>query len=265
MTDTPQRSIDGRNNPIGTWLSVGHPTVSEAVAQTDLDFVLIDTEHTTMSLETVENMARSVDAAPGDTQTVVRVPWNDPVTLKRVIDIGVGGVMVPMLESAEEAEQFVDAVQYPPDGSRGIAGSRATNYGTNFEEYVTNANGSIFTIAQIETERGLENATDIAAVDGIHSLFVGPSDLSGALDVFGHSDPDSLNQAIDRIVTAGHDNDTAVGTLTIDSESVERRLEQGFDFLIVGKDTSQLIVAARESIDTYERALDNRIAPESED
>lgn len=258
------QTTDTEEGVIGTWISIGHPTVAEAVASVDLDFILIDTEHTTMTLETVENMSRGVDAAQGDTRAIVRVPWNDAVTLKRVVDIGVAGVMVPMVETAEEAQQIVDAIRYPPEGTRGIAGSRATNYGLDFEEYVKNANGSITAIAQIETKRALDNVAEIAAVDGIDALFVGPSDLSGALGLFAEWESEEYQRALERVVAESHEANTPVGTLTVDHESVQAHVDRGFDYLIVGKDTSQLVGATRSAVETYESALEERPTSETD-
>jgi 2-keto-3-deoxy-L-rhamnonate aldolase RhmA len=250
-------SIESRENPLGTWLSLGHATVAEAAAHLDLDFVLVDMEHTTMSLETIESMARAVDCAPGETDIIVRVPWNDPVRLKRVIDIGVAGVMVPMIGSAEEARELVRSLRYPPDGIRGIAGSRATGYGRNFEEYVSTANGSILTIAQIETEDGLANAEEIARVEGVDALFVGPADLSGSLGVFAEWEANELTHAMESIIDAGNSAGVPVGTLTVNLDHIRTRLRQGFDFLIAGKDVSLLMSGIEEAIDEYRSALDS--------
>jgi 2-dehydro-3-deoxyglucarate aldolase/4-hydroxy-2-oxoheptanedioate aldolase len=208
-----------------------------------------------MSLETVEEMHRGVGAAPGTTEAVVRVPDDDPARLKRVLDIGVAGVMVPMVDSAAQAENLVESVRYPPEGNRGIASSRATNYGRNFERYVDGANESVLTIAQIETVEGLENVDAIAAVDGIDALFVGPADLSGSLGVFAEWESAALLDAMETIVDAAHDAGTPVGTLVTDLDDIEPRTGQGFDFLIAGKDTSLLIDGVTTAIDRYERAL----------
>ena len=251
-------ALETETHPMGTWLSVGHPAIAEVSASPAVDFVLIDTEHTTISLETVENMARAVEATDSPTDTIVRIPWNDPVRLKRVLDIGVDGVMVPMIDTAEEARELVEAMRYPPEGTRGIASGRAAEYGDRFTEYVENANGSFATIAQIESEAGLENVEEIAAVDGIDALFVGPADMSGALDVFGQDDPQELVDAMDRVIEAARAADTAVGTLTVSTDDVEGRIRQGFEFLIVGKDTTTLSTANREAREVYDQAVATR-------
>lgn len=257
MTRSLKQTLDDAAHPMGTWLSIGHPTVAEVSASQDLEFVLIDTEHTSISLETVENMARGVDAA-GSTDCLVRVPWNDHVRLKRVLDIGVDGVMVPMIDDGADAEALVEAMRYPPEGNRGIAAGRASGYGDYFSEYVTSVNGSIFTIAQIETRTGLENAEEIAAVEGIDALFVGPADLSAALGIFGEWDSETFTDAMQRVLDAGAAADVPVGTLTVDVDDVETRIQQGFDFLIVGKDTSYLTQANQEAREVYDEAVEEK-------
>jgi len=259
MSASLRQQLRGNDYPVGTWISIGHPSVAEMSASLGFDFLLVDTEHTTMSLETVENVVRAADAAPGETETVVRVPWNDHVRIKRVLDIGVDGVMVPMVESAAQARDLVSATRYPPEGDRGIAAGRATDYGLRFEEYVRNADGSILTVVQIETERGLENVGDIAAVDGIDALFVGPADLSGSLGVFGQWNSERFVAAIDEVVETSQSADTPVGTLTLATEDIPVRLDQGFDFLVVGKDMSTLAAANQDALETYQTELADRL------
>jgi 2-dehydro-3-deoxyglucarate aldolase/4-hydroxy-2-oxoheptanedioate aldolase len=258
---TLNEKFDTEADVVGAWLSIGHPTVAEVTAAQDFDFVLIDTEHTPLGLETVENMSRGVEAAEGDTETLVRVPSNDPVQIKRTLDIGVGGVMVPMVETADEAKQVVKSVRYPPSGIRGVASGRATEYGDDFKEYVESANGSIFTIVQIETQTGLENAEAIAAVDGIDAVFVGPADLSANLGVFAEWENSQLTDAIETVIDACEETDVPVGTLTVNPDDIEMRVEQGFDYLIVGKDTSHLSSANQAIRERYERAVSKETEP----
>ena len=250
--------FDTEANLAGAWLSIGHPTVAEVTAAQDFDFVLIDTEHTPLGLETVENMSRGIEAAEGNTKTVVRVPSNDPVRIKRTLDIGVSGIMVPKVETLEEAQQISDAVHYPPQGIRGVASGRATEYGDEFKEYVESANGSIFTIAQIETQTGLQNAGEIAAVDGIDALFVGPADLSANLGIFAEWENSRLNEAINTVIEASDSADIPVGTFVVDPDDIEMRVSQGFDYLIVGKDTSHLSSANDQIRQRYERAVSTK-------
>jgi 2-keto-3-deoxy-L-rhamnonate aldolase RhmA len=245
---------------VGTWVSLADPAVAELVAP-DADLVFLDTEHTPNSLETLTNCARAVDAA-GATDAdatpalpIARVPWNDPVRIKRVLDTGVAGVMIPMIESAEGARQAVAACRYPPDGDRGIATARASAYGRHFEAYVDRANEATLTILQIETAAGVENAADIAAVDGVDALFVGPADLSASLGVFGEWSDPALLDAISRVLEAGAATETPVGTLGADPEQVRALGSLGFDFLVAGVDTSILLAGVDEAITAARETL----------
>lgn len=256
MSEGLKEAFDRKQHLSATWVSVGSPTVAEASATRPFDFVLIDTEHTTTTLETVENMHRAVEAVEGDTGTVIRVPWNDPVYLKRVLDVGVSGVMVPMIDTRSEAEALVDSVRYPPEGSRGIASGRASGYGSRFREYVAEGDDTFVTIAQIETREGLSNAEAIASVDGIDALFAGPADLSGALDLFGQWDHPEFLDAMDRVIEAAHAAGIPVGTLTVQPEEAPARVEKGFDYQIIGKDTTYLTDSHDAALDLYRQATD---------
>lgn len=235
------------------WVSLGHPRVAEIVALAGYDFVIVDIEHTPMGLETLDDVVRAVELH--DVPVVVRVPWNDPVDLKRVLDIGVAGVMIPMVETAGAAEEAVDAMTYPPDGMRGVAGSRATKYGLEFGEYLESADEGLVTILQIETEEGVENAGAISAVDGVDSLFVGPSDLSASLGVAGEWEDETVLEAIDGVLGA---SEVPVGSLAVTDEGIERWVERGFDWVIAGVDSRNLLAASQSTNEAFERAAARR-------
>jgi 2-keto-3-deoxy-L-rhamnonate aldolase RhmA len=255
MSNRLRRRLAAREPLLGTWLSLPAPAVAEIGASLGYDFGLIDTEHTPLTLETVTELVRAIEAADGETEAMVRVPWNDPVELKRVLDVGVGGVMVPMVDTAEQAKDVVAATRYPPEGERGIAAGRAAGYGLDFEGYVERADDQVVRIVQIESERGVANAAEIAAIEGIDALFVGPADLSAALGAFGEPGSDVFAEAISRVIEAGDATDTPVGTLAIETDEIETRVEQGFDFLIAGLDAAHLIEGNRRAKRAYESAL----------
>jgi 2-keto-3-deoxy-L-rhamnonate aldolase RhmA len=235
------------------WVSLGHPRVAEIVALAGYDFVIVDIEHTPMSLETLDDVVRAIELR--GVPTVVRVPWNDPVELKRVLDIGVAGVMIPMVETAEAAEEAVDAMTYPPDGMRGVAGSRATSYGLEFGKYLENADDDLVTILQIETLPGVENAGEISRVEGVDSLFVGPSDLSASLGVAGDWEDEAVLGAIDDVLEA---SEVPVGSLAVTDEGIEQWVEQGFDWVIAGVDSRNLLAASQSTNEAFERAVERR-------
>ncbi len=237
----------------GSWISIGHPQVAEITSLLGFDFAVIDTEHAPNGLETVENLVRAVEC--GGSTAIVRVPWNDPVRIKRTLDVGAAGLLIPMVETEDEAQAAVEAMRYPPDGIRGMASSRASAYGLRFEEYVETANEELLTILQIETERGVTNAADIAAVEGVDALLIGPADLSASLGSLGNWEDATVTGAIDTVLD---DSDVPVGTLAVTNDDIERWVGQGFDFLIVGVDTNYFARSAREAKETYEDAIDRR-------
>lgn len=237
----------------GSWVSIGHPQVAELTAMLGFDFVVIDTEHAPIGIETVEDLIRAVEC--GGSTPIVRVPWNDPVRIKRALDVGPAGLLVPMIETEAEARRAVEAMSYPPAGVRGIAGARASAYGLQFEEYVESADERLLTILQIESERGVANAPDIAAVEGVDALLVGPADLSASLDSRGDWETPVVTDAIDTVLDA---SEIPVGTLAVTNDGIERWVSRGFEFVITGVDTGYLTRSASEAKSTFEAAIERR-------
>ena len=260
MTDDP--SVAGlratlRENPAGHWLSTPSPQIAEQLALTDADFVVIDTEHAPTDIESVEAAVRAVDAANArgegdrgerDTAAVVRVAWNDHVRIKRVLDTGAAGVMAPQVNTVEQAAAFVEAARYPPEGRRGVAGTRASGYGRDLDDYYEHANDRVATIAQIETETAVENAADIAAVDGLDALLVGPADLSADLGVFGDYESDRFLAAVEAVLA---DSTVPVGTLATSPAEIDHWASAGYDYQIVGVDAGYVAAGAEAALERY--------------
>jgi 2-keto-3-deoxy-L-rhamnonate aldolase RhmA len=247
-----RRLADGQ--PVtGYWTTLGDPSVPELVSGSGFDFVVVDTEHTPSSLETVADCLRAVDATEGETADVVRVPWNDHVRLKRVLDLDPDGVMVPMVSTPEEAREFVAATRYPPRGRRGIGVGRAAEYGRDVGGQVERDDSALVRIAQIETEEGVEHVADIAAVDGLGALFVGPADLSAAVGSFGDFGK-PFEASVSRVLDAGASAGTPVGTLATSPADVERWVEWGFDYVICGVDVLDLVRGADAALEAHEAA-----------
>ena len=254
MTRTRLQDRLAAGDPVvGYWTTFADPAVQELVAGTDFDFVVVDTEHTPLGLETVAGSLRAVDAADGDAAGVVRVPWNDTVRIKRVLDLDPDGVIAPMVSTPDEAAGFVDATRYPPDGTRGIGLGRSAGYGHDVAGQVERDDAGLVRIAQIETESGVESVDEIAAVDGLDALFVGPGDLSAALGSFGDYDG-AFAAAVERVLDAGSAEETPVGTLATSPDGVEEWLDRGFDFVVCGVDALDLIRAVEESLAAHETA-----------
>ena len=249
MTEFKRRLRDG-DPVVGHWLSIADPTVAEICGR-DADFVVVDTEHAPTGIESVANAARAVDAA-GDAAALARVAWNDPVRIKRVLDTGVSGVLVPMVETPDEARKAVEAVRYPPEGVRGIAGSRANDYGRDLDAAVESAGDDLVTVVQVETERAVENVAATAAVEGIDALLVGPADLSGSLGIFGEYDSERFEAAVGDVLDAAHESDTPVGTLATNDAEIGLWADYGYDYQVVGTDAGYLAAGAAQARRTYE-------------
>lgn len=239
---------------IGTWVSLSDPTVAEIAANGPFDFVVIDTEHTPLGLESVVNCLRAIDA--GGAQPIVRVPWNDPVRIKRLLDLGPEGLLIPMVNTESEATDAVEATRYPPTGIRGVAGGRAGTYGLTMGEYVEETHENLTRIPQIETAEAVENAEAIAATDGVDALFVGPADLSASLDLFGQWEDEQFLSNVDTIIAAGNAAGIPVGTLVASPQQLSILGDRGFDYLIVGVDTSVLLAGYFELFDSATSVLD---------
>jgi len=238
-------------SPVGSWVSLGAPAAAEAAGGLGFDFLVVDTEHTPLSVESAGELVRAVDAA-GDTDTVVRVPENDTTQVKRALDLGASGVMAPNIERAAAAESLVSATRYPPEGVRGVAGSRANGYGAHTKEYFETANDAIAVLPQIESAAGVENAEDIARVDGVDTLFLGPADLSANLGCFGEYDDPAFRDALDRVLAAGEAAGIPVGTLATSPAEIDMWHDRGLDYLIAGTDIGYLREGARAAREHFE-------------
>ncbi|MEZ5277338.1 MAG: aldolase/citrate lyase family protein [Opitutaceae bacterium] len=234
-----RREILERKTRIGTFLNTGSPIAVELAAQSGLDWILIDLEH---GMGDWDRLPSLLMAATGrGAVPVVRIPQLRQELFKRAFDMGALGVMVPYIETAEQAADAVRFSRYPPRGVRGVAKfNRAAKFGACFEEWLARSHEATLVIAQIETATGLKNVDAIAAVEGIDVLFVGPLDLSVSLGIpqqYNH--PDFL-AAKARVVDAATKAGKAAGILGLDPEQTSNLAAEGFNFLAVGSDGGYL-------------------------
>lgn len=238
---------DGRRQ-IGLWCSIPDSGVVEMLAGTGYDWILIDTEHSPMTIEATLPMLQAAAAYP--VSAIVRPAWNDPVALKKVLDCGAQTVLIPYVQSAEEAERAVAAMHYPPRGMRGVAGiTRASRFGA-VADYTARAGEEICLLVQVETVEALGRIEEIAAVPGVDGIFVGPSDLAASMGYPGQpSHPEVMAAVLDavrRIGAAG----LPAGFLSLDPAALEAVAEAGAVFIAVGVDTAILrrgALATREA------------------
>ncbi|MEY4054812.1 MAG: hypothetical protein RL519_147 [Pseudomonadota bacterium] len=237
-----------RDGPVqlGFWLALAHPDIAEICAGLGYDWLLIDGEHGPQTLPGVVAQLRAIEATP-PCSAIVRVPGHDPVTIKQVLDLGAQTLMVPMVETAEQAKAIVTASRYPPAGERGLGGARAARWG-GYPAYVAEANAQICIVAQIETATAVANIEAIAAVDGIDALFLGPADLAATEGLLGASNSDALfeltGEALARIVATGK----PAGILSRDERLVQQFLDGGARFIANGIDSFTLAKGAGDGL-----------------
>jgi 4-hydroxy-2-oxoheptanedioate aldolase len=223
---------------IGLWHSLSSPLAVEILADAGFDWILLDTEHAPNELPMV--LAELQAMSGGAAHAVVRPAWNDPVIIKRLLDIGAQSLLIPYVETEEEARRAVMSVRYPPEGFRGFAGqARASRYG-RIKGYHGAANAQICLLVQVETRRGLENLERVAGVEGVDGVFVGPGDLSAALGRLGQPNHPEVVKIIDDMILRIKDAGSAPGILTGDPELAQHYIELGCLFAAVGSDIGLL-------------------------
>jgi len=233
----------GGQAPIGTWIGSASPLVAEAVACAGFDWAVLDMEHSPLDMMDLVHLLQAVSATR--MVPVVRVPWNDKVTIKRVLDAGATTLLVPFVQNAEEAARAVDAARYPPEGVRGMSSTgRASKFGT-VPNYLRNANRGIAVIVQIETVEAVGELEAIAGVPGVDALFLGPADLSASMGHVGQlTHPEVLDLMAD-VVQRCRALGKPVGAIGTAPEAVAQYRAQGFDFVAVGSDLGLLIQGAQ--------------------
>jgi 2-keto-3-deoxy-L-rhamnonate aldolase RhmA len=236
----------------GTFLNLGSSLTAEMAGQAGFDWVLVDLEHGGGDRQELLLQAQAMEGSPAG--TIVRIPWNDPVIFKRVLDLGVSGIMVPYVQSGDEARRAVAAMRYPPAGVRGVAAmNRACAFGPGFDEYFQAANSQLLTIVQIETGATLDHVDEIAAVDGVDVLFIGPLDLSVSLGVPKQFDHPSVRAAFTKVVTACRKAGKIAGLILGKEEEIERAIADGFSFLSLSSDGALVALGMRRIAAAFQR------------
>jgi 2-keto-3-deoxy-L-rhamnonate aldolase RhmA len=229
---------------LGCWLEMADPVATEMLSLVGYDFLLIDNEHGPGSLYQALLQLQAMSASP--TTSVMRVPWNDPVYLKRALDIGVEGVMIPAIDTAEQALAAVRACRYPPRGARGSAYQvvRGASYGIGAADYPTSAAENLLIVGQIESKAAVDNIEGIAAVDGIDVLFIGPNDLAGSIGCFGDLAHPELASLIGRAERAVKAAGKKLGGIPFGGLGAGDLYARGYDMVLAATDVGLLRDAA---------------------
>ena len=232
---------------IGTWLTLASTTAAGLMARTGFDWLTIELEHSPATLETAAN-SFAIIAASGKVP-LARIPWNTAENIKRVLDTGAYGVIVPLVNTRAEAEAAVAAARYAPLGQRSIGGNlHAANFETDASTYYAKANEEILVVVMLEQVQAVENADDILSVPGIDAFFIGPNDLHNSMGkppAF-ESDAPEFTQAIEHLLKMGRKHNVPAGLHVVDAAAAQRRLAQGFQFLAIASETGMMLSKAAE-------------------
>jgi 2-keto-3-deoxy-L-rhamnonate aldolase RhmA len=251
-----KKTLNDSELTIGSWITIGHPTVAEILANAGFDWLVIDLEHTTISIEQAGELIRVVELS--NTSSLVRLTNIDQDQIKRVMDAGASGIVVPMVNSADDAKKAVAATRYPPAGTRGVGLARAQQYGVSFKDYFSWQKDKIdgpVVIVQIEHIDAVENLKEILTVDGVDAFMIGPYDLSCSMGIPGEFEHPDYKKTIGRIIQIGNTVGVSSGLHVVEPniEQLNSAIEIGHKFIAYSVDIRMLDVSARNGIDVLRK------------
>jgi len=247
--------LRGRNITIGSWITLGHTSIAEIMAKAGFDWLAVDMEHSAITLYDAQQLIQVIELS--GCVPLVRVGTNDANLIKRVMDAGSHGVIVPMVNSKQDAEQAVGSVKYPPQGFRGVGLARAHSYGTNFEGYLKWNETESVVIVQVEHIKAVENLEAILSVDGVDAFIVGPYDVSASLGVPGQFDHPNVVAALNEVQRIARKLNAVAGYHVVypDPKKALEKVLQGYrflaysvDFLFLGESSRNGLMAIRKNL-----------------
>lgn len=240
---------------IGSWITTPSPAIAEILVAAGYDWVVVDLEHSAISIEQAGELIRTIDL--GGSAPLVRITSNSPDQIKRVMDAGAHGIVVPMVNSAQDARDAVSATRYAPNGIRGVGLARAQGYGSKFSEYLEWQKESAVVIVQIEHKDAINNLEEILAVPGVDGFIIGPYDLSCSMGIPGEFETNEFKNAMARILKIGLAMDCPAGLHIVepDLSLLDQAISEGYRFLAYSVDIRMLDVSARQGIDAARGAI----------
>lgn len=240
---------------VGTWLSISSPYLVEQIARTGLDWLVCDAEHNPMTIEDLANMFIAMAGTPA--APMVRIPWNNGEWIKRVLDAGAWGIVVPMVCCREEAEAAVEAAKYPPVGTRSVGGGRhkISLDGSADPDYYAHANEHTMVVVQMEHIKAVENAEEILSVPGVDACYIGPNDLAASLGMkpVGDSDDPRFVEAVGHILKTAQACGVAPGMHVYTVEQMNKRIAQGFRMLALSSEMGLMLSAITSALPRIDR------------
>lgn len=245
MSDTFRARLRRGDQLIGAVVTLASPDVADLLSRMGFDYLWLDVEHSAMGISQAQML---IQAAGGRCPCIVRVPENSEAWIKKALDTGCDGVMIPQIRSAAEARAAVAACLYPPAGQRGAGVSRAQGYGLSFSEYVARANADLAIIVQIEHTDAVDDIQDILATPDLTALLVGPYDLSGSMGLLGQVTHPRVIDAVERVRRAALAAGMPIGIYTDGADAARAAFDQGFALVALASDVAYLIDGARRAL-----------------
>ena len=244
-----------QNYSIGSWITLGHFSIAEIMAEAGFDWLCVDMEHSVIDYYEAEQLISTIEAK--GCIPYVRVGTNDSLLIKRALDAGAKGIIVPMINSKEDAQKAVDFVKYPPIGTRGVGLARAQGYGFSFEKYAKKVNDQTIVIAQIEHIDAVNNLEEILGIDGIDGTIIGPYDLSGSMGKPGRYNDKDVREVLGEYEKISKKLNKLMGYHVIepDYRLVLEKIEAGYSFIAYSFDTLFLGTICRDQMTQLKKSL----------
>ncbi len=244
MKNELKRRLKNSEKTVGVWLTIPHTDISEALSTLPFDWFVFDQEHSTLDDALSQQL---MQAMRGKRITpLIRVAWNDAVLIKKALDTGAYGIIIPWVNSREDAIKAVKSCKYPPKGIRGCGPRRTVLLDP---DYLTTVNDEILIIVQIETEVAVNNAREILSVEGVDVFFIGPFDLSASMGIMGQIASKRVQDAISKVFEVGKQLGVASGIWMGAGMKIRERLEEGWQMVALGMDMKLLMDGARQALD----------------
>ena len=250
MNEAFRRRLQSGDLLLGTILTLPSPEIAELLAQASFDWLFVDMEHTSLGVNEVQ---RILQAAGRDFPCLVRIPVMDEAWIKKVLEAGPAGIIVPHVNTPEDIQKILRWSQYPPDGSRSVGISRAQGYGLNFQDYMTKANEGLIVVPQVEHIEAVQNLESFVEISGISTLFVGPYDLSGSIGKLGLVTDPEVQGLIQKVQNICSEAGVTTGIFGVDATAVKPYIEMGYSLVAVGTDTSFISKSVQDTIRSLRR------------
>ncbi len=248
-----KRKLKAGKRTVGAWLQIASPLTAEIMSRAGFDWLMIDMEHGPGDILTLISQIQGMKGS--DAVPLVRAPWNDLVMLKRILDAGAAGVLVPYVNTGAEAEAAVRACRYPPTGIRGIAASpRAAGYGQHSLDYLTHANDEIFVMTAVETPEAVVHLDEILLVKGLDAVFIGPMDLATSMGHFAEPNHAQVKTVIAQVESKALDAKKVLGTVANSWEQAVELYDRGYQMVMVMADGTALAKAAADAVTRFREA-----------